>query len=165
MGCGPLLWHRRRMPAADTVLLPLCVALALLGIVVTGIAWRRGNKGRAMQGVGLALAPLALYLTGLLRIVWDFVVAVVGWAGRIIFTPAVRSGLGLLALGIVLWVVGGIVARRSAGKAVATGSSDKTQVSSRPAKTSGTSVAKAGTPPVDDDFAEIEALLKKRGIS
>ncbi len=165
MGCGPLLWHRRRMPAADTVLLPLCVALGLLGIVVTGIAWRRGNKGRAMQGVGLALAPLALYLTGLLRIVWDFVVAVVGWAGRIIFTPAVWSGLGLLALCIVLWVVGGIVARRSAGKAVATGSSNKTQVSSRPAKASGTSVAKAGTPPVDDDFAEIEALLKKRGIS
>src|SRR6476646_11657216 len=72
-------WHIGRMPAVDTVLLPLCVGLTLLGVIATGIAWRRGNKGRVIQGIGLALAPIALYFSGLLRLLADLVVAVVGW--------------------------------------------------------------------------------------
>lgn len=151
------------MPAADTVLLPICVALALLGVIATGLAWRRGNKGRVIQGIGLALAPIALYFTGLLRILWDFVVAVVGWAGRIIFSPSVWFGLSLLGLCIVLWVVGGVLARRSAAKAVAAGGTAK-QVSGRPAKASGGTIARSSAPAQDDDMAEIEALLKKHGI-
>jgi len=59
------------MPAVDTVLLPLCVGLTLLGVIATGIAWRRGNRGRVIQGIGLALAPIALYFSGLLRLLWD----------------------------------------------------------------------------------------------
>lgn len=159
------------MPPADTVLLPICVGLALLGVIATGIAWRRGNRGRVIQGVGLALAPVALYFTGLLRILWDFVVAVIGWAGRVVFTPSVWFGLSLLGLCIVLWVVGGIVAKRSAAKAIAAGGSTSGKsgtgatkaVAGRTTKPSG-AVAKKSAPPIDDDMAEIEALLKKRGI-
>jgi len=163
------------MPAVDTVLLPLCVGLTLLGVIATGIAWRRGNKGRVVQGVGLALAPIALYFSGLLRLLWDAIVAVGNWASKIILSPAVWFGLSLLALCLVLWVVGGIVARRSPtakskSKAVAKadgkqqslpGQSAKTQ-SARAQSTSGKAAKNA--PPVDDEMAEIEALLKSRGI-
>ena len=100
-------WHIGRMPAVDTVLLPLCVGLALLGVIATGIAWRRGNKGRVIQGIGLALAPIALYFSGLLRLLWDAIVAFGTWASKIILSPAVWFGLSLLGLCIVLWVVGG----------------------------------------------------------
>jgi len=48
------------MPAADTVLLPLCAGIALLGVLITALAWRRGNKGRVLQGIGVVLAPIAL---------------------------------------------------------------------------------------------------------
>ena len=102
-------WQGGRMPAVDTVLLPLCVGLTLLGVIVTGVAWRRGNKGRVVQGVGLALAPIALYFSGLLRLLWDGVVALGSWASQIIFSPAVWFGLSALGLCVVLWVVGGIV--------------------------------------------------------
>ena len=91
--CGP--WHIGRMPAVDTVLLPLCVGLTLLGVIATGIAWRRGNKGRVIQGIGLALAPIALYFSGLLRLLWNAVVAFGTWASKIIFSPAVWFGLSL----------------------------------------------------------------------
>src|SRR5918997_3670921 len=101
------------MPAVDTVLLPLCVGLTLLGIIATGIAWRRGNKGRVVQGVALALAPIALYFSGLLRLLWNGIVAVGTWASTLIFSPAIWLGMALLGLCLVLWVVGGIVARRS----------------------------------------------------
>ena len=107
------------MPAARHRAAALCVSvLTLLGVIATGVAWRRGNRGRVVQGVGLALAPVALYFTGLLRLLWDGVVAV-GRLGRPRSSSPRRSGSGsrLLGLCVVLWVVGGIVARRTAGGA------------------------------------------------
>ena len=155
-------WHIGRMPAVDTVLLPLCVGLALLGVIATGIAWRRGNKGRVIQGIGLAFAPIALYFSGLLRLLWDAIVAFGTWASKIILSPAVWFGLSLLGLCIVLWVVGGLIARRSPsakGKAVSSGSA----ANALPAK-KGAGKTRQSEPPIDEEMAEIEALLKSRGI-
>ena len=156
------------MPAADTVLLPLCAGLTLLGLLVAILAGRRGNKGRLLQGIGLALAPIALYLSGLLRLLWNGVVAVVGWASRVILSPPVWVGLSLLALCLVLWVVGGFVARRTprrtkaerAGTAPAARPGAPKAVAGR----QGGAPAKRQQPPQDDDMAEIEALLRSRGI-
>ncbi len=153
------------MPAVDTVLLPLCVGLTLLGIIATGIAWRRGNKGRVVQGVGLALAPIALYLSGLLRLLWNAIVAFGTWASTLVFSPLVWLGMALLGLCIVLWVVGGMVARRSAPRAKETkAASGASTAAALPAKGR---IGRAPTrqqPEVDPEMAEIEALLKSRGI-
>jgi hypothetical protein len=155
------------MPAVDTVLLPLCVGLTLLGIIATGIAWRRGNKGRVVQGVGLALAPIALYFSGLLRLLWNGIVAVGTWASTLIFSPAIWLGMALLGLCVVLWVVGGFVARRSrssepakATKAAPGGS----PAAPLPAKGRAGKAPARNQPEVDPELAEIEALLKSRGI-
>ena len=163
------------MPAVDTVLLPLCVGLTLLGVIATGFAWRRGNKGRVIQGVALALAPIALYFSGLLRLLWDAVVAVGSWASGIILSPAVWFGLALLGLCLVLWVVGALVARRfpatgrkakqKSAAATARPTSGAVGGTNPPSRTApGKSVA-PNSAPVDDDLAEIEALLKSRGIN
>lgn len=173
MGVTRLTWQPGAMPAADTVLLPLAVGLTLLGILLTIIAGRRGHRGRAVQGVGLALAPVALYFSGLLRLLWDAVVAVGNWAGRIILSPAVWFGLSLLGVCVVLWVVGGFLARRAPRKTKAVTGPDggarkgpaagaRKSVAARPA---GKTNQGQAAPPVDDDMAEIEALLKNRGIS
>jgi hypothetical protein len=155
------------MPAVDTVLLPLCVGLTLLGVIATGVAWRRGNKGRVIQGVGLALAPIALYFSGLLRLLWNAIVALGTWASKIIFSPAVWFGLSLLGLCTVLWVVGGFIGRRSAaaktkevsGQSTANALPAKKGPAKKPAAKSG-----GNQPPIDEEMAEIEALLKSRGI-
>jgi Na+/H+-dicarboxylate symporter len=146
------------MPAVDTVLLPLCVGLALLGVIATGVAWRRGNKGRVVQGVALALAPIALYFSGLLRLLWNGIVAVGTWASTLIFSLAIWFGMALLGLCLVLWVVGGFIARRSRPQAKAV--STQSSAAALPAKNRGA----RNQPPVDEDMAEIEALLKSRGI-
>jgi hypothetical protein len=162
IACPGAAWHIGRMPAVDTVLLPLCVGLSLLGVIATGFAWRRGNKGRVIQGVGLALAPIALYFSGLLRLLWNAAIAFGTWASKIIFSPAVWFGLSLLGLCIVLWVVGGMVARRSPAaksKDLSAGST----ANALPAK-KGTAKTARTQPPIDEEMAEIEALLKSRGI-
>ena len=160
------------MPAADVVLLPLALGLTLLGILVVVVAGRRGNKGRVMQGLALALAPVALYFSGLFRLLWDAVVAVGRWASGVVLSPPVWAGLALLALCVVLWVVGGLVARRTprrprGGKKAAAGTPAAGAATSSPAAVTRGGTKPAGrqaAPPVDDDMAEIEALLKSRGI-
>jgi hypothetical protein len=156
-------WHIGRMPAVDTVLLPLCVGLSLLGVIATGIAWRRGNKGRVIQGVGLALAPIALYFSGLLRLLWNAAVAFGTWASKIIFSPAVWFGLSLLGLCIVLWVVGGFIGRRSSAAKSNEVSAQSTS-GALPAKKAAGKQGRSQQPPIDEEMAEIEALLKSRGI-
>ncbi len=152
------------MPAADAVLLPLCIGLSLLGIIVVAFAWRRGNRGRVVQGVGLALAPTALYFTGLLSLLWNGVVATVGWASRILFTPTVWFGITLLGVCVVLWVVGGLLVKRSANRAPAVEGRNKAPSKQQlPAARKGQPAKQAA--PVDDDMAEIEAILKSRGIN
>ncbi len=156
------------MPAADAVLLPLAAGLALLGLLVAILAGRRGSKGRMVQGIGLALAPVGLYFSGLLRLIWDGVVAVGEWGSRVILSPAVWFGLGLLAVCVVLWVVGGIVARRTPRRtraerrAAAAPAGSTKAVAGRPA--AAPAQQKGRAPAQDDDMAEIEALLKSRGI-
>jgi len=120
---------------------------------------------------GPRFAPVALYFSGLLRLLWGAVIAVGNWVGRIVLSPAVWFGLLLLGVCIVLWVVGSIVARRSAVRKKAAAGSSPKQVGRSGTGTTRTGTSRTGTsvpakqaPPVDDDFAEIEALLKKRGI-
>jgi hypothetical protein len=157
------------MPAADAVLLPLCIGLSLIGVLVVALGWRRGNRGRVVQGVGLALAPTALYFTGLLSLLWNGVAATVGWASRILFTPSVWFGITLLGVCVVLWVVGGLLVKRSAGRApaVADGKQRSLPATSagRAPRTGSSPAAPKQAAPVDDDMAEIEAILKNRGIN
>jgi len=164
-----------KMPASDLVLLPLCIGIALIGVVIAGLAWRKGERGRVVQGAALAVAPVGLYFTGLLRLVWDAAVAVVGWATSIIFSPTMWFGISLLGLCVVLWVVGGMLTRRSAAKNPVTAGSTKPAVTSgRTARGSAPAVATPATKPakgkaaaaeIDPELAEIEAILKNRGIN
>ena len=171
------------MPASDVVLLPLCIGLALIGVIVAGVAWRKGSRGRVVQGIGLALAPIALYFTGLLRLVWDAVVALGNWATSIVFSPSMWFGISLLGLCVVLWVVGGLLTRRAVTKrgsapaaaagtrsAVGTGGSAAAKVPTTKAATTKSAApkpakGKAPAQEVDPEMAEIEAILKNRGIS
>lgn len=175
-----------KMPASDLVLLPLCIGIALIGVLIAGLAWRKGERGRVVQGAALAVAPVGLYFTGLLRLLWDAVVALVGWATGIIFSPTMWFGISLLGLCVVLWVVGGILTRRSAarggstrggtargGTSVSVSSSKPAVAGARPVSASPSAAVpakkpgkgKAAAADIDPELAEIEAILKNRGIN
>lgn len=153
------------MRAADSVLLPICVAIALIGVILAGLAWRRGNKGRVVQAAALVIVPFGLYLTGLLTVLWDWVVELVRWAVHLVFSPLHWIGFGILALSIVLFVIGGLLARFGIGSKPTGRRQDQKQVPGSSGKSGPKAVAgpkqDAG---IDPELAEIEALLKSRGI-
>ena len=169
-----------QMPASDVVLLPLCIGIALIGVLIAGLAWRKGNRGRVVQGVALAVAPVGLYFTGLLRLLWNAVVSVVGWATSIIFSPTMWFGISLLGLCVVLWVVGGVLTRRATAKGeppavtsrtAARGAGSGTPALGGNATSSAARPVKKAPPKgksaadIDPELAEIEAILKNRGIN
>ena len=150
------------------MLLPVCIALTALGLVIAIVAWLRHRRGRAVQALGFAALPVGLYLTGLLGLVFDAAAALGRWASQLIFNPAVWTGVGLIGLAVVLWVVGGVVARRTRGRRPVTKGADQPAVAGRPVgRTSGQPKApnaSGATAAGGDDFDEIEELLRRRGI-
>jgi hypothetical protein len=145
----------------DVTWAALAWTLTLLGGIWTWFAYRRRGLGAGLRGAGLTLLPVSLWLTGTLELVTDIGSAVTDWATHLVLSPAVWLGLGLGGLGIVLLVVGGIVRDRQL--AAATGSKQVGGAGTPPAVGRGRDAR--AEPAVDPEMAEIEALLRKRGIS
>lgn len=125
----------------------LALALTVLVGVVTWTRARTRGPRTLVRGAGIALLPIAAYLTHTLRLIGRITSAVADWATGFVFSPVVWVGIVVAAIGAALifgarWVPGTATARRAAKepKAVtATGSSS------------------------EDD--ELTALLRKHGIS
>ena len=137
----------------------LTLVLTLAGLVTTGMLWRLRGPASGLRMLGISLLPAAAYLTGTLRLLWEIGDALVSWAVRLTFSPAVWLGTALAGVSVLLFTVAGVLRRRQAGKAPAPSASALPRTtSSAPAKpTSG--AAK------DEDMDEIEAILKRHGIS
>ncbi len=130
----------------------LGLTLTVLGLVVSVLLWRRRGAASGLRAAAWSLLPLAAGLTGTLRLLWEVADSVTSWAARLVFSPAVWLGIVLAVVSVVLFVVSGILRRRTPSRRAA------------PAAPAGGKGAPAVTGG-DDDMAEIEALLKKHGIA
>lgn len=138
----------------------LALTLTLLGGIYTWFAFRRRGVAAGLRGASFTLLPVALYLTRTLRLVTDVAGEVVDWATDLVFSPTVWLGFVVAGVAAVLYVVSGILAARRLGAAP---QKQKSVRATRPEE------LPAGRPArgvdVDPELAEIEALLRKRGIS
>lgn len=137
----------------------LTVSLTVLGGIYTWFAYQRRGLAAGLKGAGITLLPLAAYLTKTLQMFTRIVDAVTDWATSLVFSPAVWLGVIVAGLGVVLFGAGRLLERRSRG-----------EKKSRPAKAAPTGELAPGAKPrsepvIDDDLADIEAILKKRGIT
>ena len=131
--------------------------LTALGAAWTWFAYRRRGLPAALKGAGLTLLPLAAYLTKTLRMLTRITDAVADWATSLVFSPLVWIGVVVAGVAVVLYGTGRALERRSLG----TGSPRAARADrDLPAAPRG-----RGKPAIDDDMADIEALLRKRGIS
>jgi len=148
------------MPGYGAVFwLPFTVGLTGAGLFLSWLAWRRRGLAAGLRGLSLSLLPLVAYLTGLLQLVWRVAGAVVSWATHLAFSPAVWIGIALAGFSLVLYAVSSRLAARAPGRRI-----ERPGGADAP-RTSVERSAQASTPAAEDEFDEIEELLRKRGIS
>lgn len=144
----------------------LTAILTLLGLAATVAFWRRRGPAAGLRMLAVSLLPAAAYLTGTLRLLWRIGDAVVDWAARLVLSPTVWVGIALAGVSLLLFLVAGAMRRRGVGATARTGRAQGKELPSapsrRPAGPSGTTGTPAGQ---DDDLADIEAILKRHGIS
>ena len=158
----------------------LCGGLTALGLIGSWFALRRSGPRAAARWLAWSLLPIALYLLGILQVLWRFGVAIGDFFSGLVFSPKVWSGVALIGIALVLFVVTGGLrgrARRKQAKAEPDSQPPATRAlgAAPPAAASAGMAGRPKAAPVpakrksaaadDDDFGEVAAILKRHGIS
>lgn len=160
----------------DAVWFPICAGLSLLGLVAAFLAFRRRGAASGLRLVGWAVLPMAVYLTGMVRLLWTIGSEVVRWITRFALSPTVWTGLALFGVAAVALPVAAAMRRRQAGASSDRGerpavarerarrgtAGDKDAGGKRPPKAVGKGAK--DSPPLEG-MEEIEEILRRRGIS
>ena len=119
-------------------------------LVPAVLAWRRGRRASAVRWLGWATVPWAAWLLGLVSLIARVGDALSDWTARFVFNPAAWTGLLLALVAVCLIVGGGRLARRGSAQPVVASTRSRVRA-----------VPRAADPAEDD----IEAILRKHGIS
>ncbi len=138
----------------------LTVVLTAFGLVTSALLWRRRGPASGIRGVAWSLLPLAALLTGTWRLVWEIGDAVLSWAVRFAFSPVVWLGIAVAGVSAALFATSSVMRRRGLGMR-GRGSAKRSAVTTGAERPAAEAPAKKSA---DDEMAEIEAILKKRGI-
>ncbi|MDN4175482.1 hypothetical protein QWY28_21140 [Nocardioides sp. SOB77] len=145
----------------DATWAALALTLTVLGAVWTWHAFRRRGVASGLRGAGLTLLPVAAYLTDTLRMFTRIGTAVGDWVTGLVLSPSVWIGIVVAGVAAVLLVVSGVLRDRERSRAV----EGTAPAAPRDAARRGKGEPAIGGASGDDDLADIEALLRKRGIS
>jgi hypothetical protein len=165
--------------------LPLAAGLTAIGLIASYFAYRRRGLRPALFWAGLALLPIAAYLTGSIEMFWKIGSAIGKFAEGFAFSAERWAGIAVAGLAAALFVAAGGRRRRKAArqarKAAGAGAArqpdglepgapdaaTKALATTRvePAKKPAKKPAKVGkAADADDDLKDIEDILRKRGI-
>jgi hypothetical protein len=139
----------------DAAWAALTLSLTVAGGIWTWFAFRNRGAASGLRALGFTLLPLAAYLTNTLQMFTGIATEIGDWASHLVFSPVVWMGIVLAGVAVALIGVSGRLRAREVAPAP--------DAPALPAKAPGGK----GRPALaqDDDMAEIEALLRKRGIS
>ena len=144
----------------DATWLALTLALTVMAGTWTWFVARPKGAPALIRGAAITLLPPAAYLTGTLEAGVEIGAVLGDWATALVFSPKVWLGLVLAGVSALLFVLSGFLSNRTAGTAPT-----KANASDRTEDRKTLPPSKPAAPAIDDDLAEIEAILKKRGIS
>ncbi|MCY7394925.1 MAG: hypothetical protein LH468_02035 [Nocardioides sp.] len=133
----------------------LAILLSALGALYTWFAWRSQGLRGLTRGTAITLLPIAAWLTGTLRLFAVIADWFAGWATGLLFSPSVILGTVLAVVSVALFGLSSRLGARTTRRSVRPGRGTPGQVPSSGGRTA----------PVDDELADIEAMLRKRGIS
>ena len=155
--------------------LPLCAGVTGVGLVASYLVYRRRGLASGLRWAAWSLLPLAAYLTQAVQTLWDMGVKLVDFATGFVLSPERWAGIALVGLAFVAFVVSGLLRRRAVPDGGAGGAGIDGRGAKQDTAAAGTtpnrqaldrrSAKKAATAGDDDDFSEIEKILRNRGIS
>ncbi|MFC4049620.1 hypothetical protein ACFOY4_08005 [Actinomadura syzygii] len=140
---------------SDAAIFAISLGVTVLGLVISWGVYRRRGAGTAVRGAALSLVPLAAALTGVTEFFVDLA-----------FSPVKWVGVALAGLAVVLYMASGAMMSRRAGggggnRAAEDGGRKSAGRSGKP-KGAVEGPARGGG---DPEMAEIEKILRDRGIS
>lgn len=96
----------------DATWFPVCAGLSALGVVAAFFAFRRRGAAAGLRLFGWAMLPMAIYLTGMVRLLWTVGAALVKWVSGFVFSPYVWTGLALFGVAAICLPVAAAMRRR-----------------------------------------------------
>jgi hypothetical protein len=163
-------------PAAEGVVDVLTSLWTFVGVTASAVlvafvpfAWRRRGPVFGLRMAAFALLPAGLAMTGLLTLGGRLGRAFSSFVTHLVFSPVVWFGFTMLGVSVLLALTAQAVRRRGIGAPAPSASSSRgsgstaAPVGARPAAPALDRKRKA--PAAADEFADIEELLRRRGIS
>lgn len=145
---------------------PVCLAVTVVGLVLSAIAWTKKGARSGMRGIAWSLLPFAAWLTHALSLIGRIVSAIVQFAGVFAFSPKAWLGVILVGIAALLFLVSGgipLVGWRKRHKAEGKGHSGGG--GQPPAAVPARRGKQAAPPADDDDLGDVRDILKRHGIS
>lgn len=148
----------------------LTAVLTALGAAWTWHAFRHRGAASGLRGAGLTLLPPAAFLTGTLEMFTEIGGSVLDWSTSLVLNPLVWAGIVLAGLSVLLLGSSATMRRRGLGGKAGDSDAQQPKQAAAPKDRAGLPPA-AGhrEPPIapsdDPDLADIEAILKRRGIT
>jgi hypothetical protein len=145
----------------------VCVAVTVVGLVLSWLTWRKNGAARGIRAVAWSLLPLAAYLTGAVQLLGRIVNAVVLFAGSFVFSPKSWAGVIVVGVSAVLFLASGGLPllnwrkkRERRKQAARAARADGAQ----PAVTAAKPKAPVPSGSGDDDLRDVQEILRRRGI-
>ncbi|MEV7280104.1 hypothetical protein [Streptomyces sp. NPDC093111] len=136
----------------------ICSAVSVAGLGIAAVTAYRKRFLSAARIAAYALVPLGLVMTG-----------AVGWLADTAFSPTAWAGFGVLGAAWLLFSTTRAVERRRSGRGE-TGRGEAPEAVAPQASAPSLGAGQRGATPrpqtkkPDEDFSDIEAILKKHGI-
>ena len=143
----------------------LIVTVVLLGLVP--FAWRGRGPVFALRLAAIALLPAAFAMTGILTLIGRIGRAVSSFVTHLVFSPVVWLGAAMIGASILLEVTARALRTRQGEEGPKRGGNTRAARGSTATSGQGApaSIGRSrSAPAAGDEFADIEELLKRRGI-
>ena len=143
----------------------LTLTLTLLGRSVDRSTRSAGAGSRRVCAAPASrCCPRPRWMTGTLEMFTDIGGAVADWATHLVFSPVVWAGIVLAGISVLLFGASGAMRERGRGGKPGAARRDA-EPQKREEEGAARQASGRGAPAIDDDMADIEALLRKRGIT
>lgn len=143
----------------------LCAALSAGGLAIAMLTAYRRRFLAATRIAAVSLVPVGLAMTGLVTLGRKVGTATGHWAADLVFKPTVWMGFGVLAVAALLYGATRLISARlpegeDRAPAMVPGASTPAIPAGRPAAAE----RKGGSNSGLSEFADVEEILKRRGI-